>query len=86
MDKVANKYFGEEGGQSVATSDGNIMGNFGGKILAGTWEWSDNYFCRSSTIGEFDLGHHCLQIEVTNSKMCLTLNKGQGISVSYDKK
>lgn len=84
--KVADTYFGDEGGQSVAKSDGTIEGDFGGKKLKGTWEWSDTYFCRTSTLGNMDLGHDCIVIDVTDYQIRLTLQKGSGMSVVYDKK
>lgn len=84
--KVADQYFGDEGGQSIAKSDGTISGTFGGQKLSGTWEWKDGYFCRTSTLGEMDLGSDCLVIEVTRNQMRLTLNEGHGPSVIYDRK
>jgi len=86
MDKAANVFFGDEGGQSVATKSGKIFGIFGGEELSGTWEWKDDYFCRTSTLGTMDLGLDCLVIEVTDTKMRLTLEKGNGIQVVYDRK
>ncbi|MFT5701103.1 MAG: hypothetical protein ACI8ZB_003992 [Desulforhopalus sp.] len=84
--KVADTYFGDEGGQSAAKSDGTIEGDFGGKKLKGTWEWDTTYFCRTSTLGDMDLGHDCIVIDVTDYQMRLTLQKGNGMSVVYDKK
>lgn len=85
LEKAAGKFFGEDGGMSVATKDGKIMGNFEGRILSGTWEWKDGFFCRTSTLGELDLGSDCILIEVTDHKMRLTLEKGTGPQVVYDK-
>lgn len=86
LENCADVYFGEDAGQSIATSDGRIMGNFGGQELKGTWHWADGYFCRTSTIGETDLGSDSIVIEITDSKMRLTLEKGEGPSVVYDRK
>jgi len=86
IEKGANNYYGDEGGTSIATSDGIIKGNFGGQELKGTWNWEGEYFCRTSTLGTMDLGSDCIQIDVTDTKMRLILNKGAGMSVVYDKK
>ncbi len=82
----ADNYYGEAGGMSVATSDGKIKGKFAGLELSGTWEWKDTYFCRTSSLGEMDLGYNCIAIDVTNTKMRLTLDKGEGPQVVYVKK
>lgn len=84
--KGADNYYGDAGGESIATSDGIIMGNFDGQELSGTWDWQGEYFCRTSTLGTMDLGSDCIQIDVTPTKMRLILNKGTGMSVVYDKK
>lgn len=86
LEKCADVYFGEDAGRSIATSDGQIRGNFGGKELSGTWEWEDDYFCRTSTLGDLDLGHDCIVIEITSTQMRLTMEKGNGPSVVYDRK
>ncbi|WP_055445955.1 antibiotic biosynthesis monooxygenase [Lacinutrix mariniflava] len=86
IEKGADNYYGDEGGTSIATSDGIIKGNFGGQELKGTWNWEGEYFCRTSTLGTMDLGSDCIQIDVTDTKMRLILNKGAGMSVVYDKK
>ncbi|WP_324027221.1 antibiotic biosynthesis monooxygenase [Maribacter sp. BPC-D8] len=86
IEKGADNYYGDEGGASIATSDGIIKGNFGGQELKGTWDWQGEYFCRTSTLGTMDLGSDCIQIDVTDTKMRLILNKGTGMSVVYDKK
>ena len=86
IEKGADNYYGDEGGTSIATSEGIIKGNFGGQELKGTWDWQGEYFCRTSTLGTMDLGSDCIQIDVTDSKMRLILNKGTGMSVVYDKK
>ncbi|MCL7764566.1 antibiotic biosynthesis monooxygenase [Polaribacter sp. Z014] len=86
IEKGADNYYGDEGGASIATSDGIIKGNFGGQELKGTWNWEGEYFCRTSTLGTMDLGSDCIQIDVTDTKMRLILNKGTGMSVVYDKK
>ena len=86
IEKGADNYYGDEGGTSIATSDGIIKGNFGGQELKGTWNWEGEYFCRTSTLGTMDLGSDCIQIDVTDTKMRLILNKGTGMSVVYDKK
>ncbi|MBT2160621.1 carboxymuconolactone decarboxylase family protein [Zobellia barbeyronii] len=83
---AADNFYGDKDGQSVATHDGQIFGVFGGKILTGTWDWKDNFFTRTSKIGDFDLGYDEIVIEVTTKQMRLTLNQGQGMSVVYDKK
>lgn len=85
LEKAADNYYGEAEGKSVATSDGQISGNFAGQTLTGTWEWEDEFFCRKSTLGDMDLGYNCIVIDVTPSKMRLTLDKGTGPSVTYDK-
>ncbi len=82
----ADNYYGEAGGMSVATSDGKIKGEFAGQQLSGTWEWKDTYFCRTSNLGDLDLGYNCIAIDVTNTKMRLTLDKGTGLQVVYVKK
>lgn len=86
IEKAADNYYGDAGGTSIATSDGKITGEFGGMELKGTWDWQDEYFCRASTLGTMDLGSDCIQIDVTDTKMRLVLNKGTGMSVVYDKK
>ncbi|SDW83076.1 hypothetical protein SAMN05444411_102265 [Lutibacter oricola] len=86
LKKCADVYYGEKGGKSVATKNGIIKGNFDGKELKGTWDWNGTFFSRISTIGDIDLGHDDLVIEVTPTKMRLTLQKGAGISVVYSKK
>ncbi|RKR13123.1 quinol monooxygenase YgiN [Maribacter vaceletii] len=86
IEKGADNYYGDEGGTSIATSDGIIKGSFGGQELKGTWDWQDEFFCRTSTLGTMDLGSDCIQIDVTDTKMRLILNKGTGMSVVYDKK
>ena len=86
LNNVADNYYGDIGGKSVATKDGKILGNFGGKELKGTWTWNGEYFSRTSTLGDLDLGHDDIVIEVTPTKMRLTLQKGKGISVVYEKK
>lgn len=86
LEKGADNYYGDAGGTSIATSDGIIKGEFSGMKLKGTWEWEGEYFCRTSTLGSIDLGSDCIQIDVTDTKMRLILNKGKGMSVVYDKK
>lgn len=86
LEKGADNYYGDADGTSVATSDGIIKGKFSGMELKGTWDWQDDFFCRTSTIGTIDLGSDCIQIDVTDTKMRLVLNQGKGPSVVYDKK
>ena len=86
LDKGADNYYGDAGGKSIATHDGIIKGIFGGQQLTGTWDWEGEYFCRTSMLGKMDLGSDCIQIDVTDDKMRLVLNKGTGMSVVYDKK
>lgn len=86
LEKGADNYYGDAEGTSIATSNGIIKGKFSGMVLKGTWDWQGQYFCRTSTIGTIDLGSDCIQIDVTNKKMRLILNKGTGMSVVYDKK
>lgn len=43
------------------------------------------YFSRTSTLGDMDLGHDDIVIEVTPTKMRVTLKKETGISVVYEK-
>ncbi|CAZ98614.1 carboxymuconolactone decarboxylase family protein [Zobellia galactanivorans] len=83
---AANNFYGDKDGQSVATHDGQIFGVFGGKVLTGTWDWKNNFFTRTSKIGDIDLGYDELVIEVTNTKMRLTLKQGKGMTVVYNKK
>lgn len=84
--EVVDQFFGDEGGQSVAKSDGTIEGEFGGEKLSGTWAWEDGHFCRTSTLGDLDIGSDCLVIEVTDAQMRLTLAEGNGPSIIYDRK
>ena len=86
LKKGADNYYGDEDGKSIATHDGIIKGIFSGQQLIGTWDWEGEYFCRTSTLGKMDLGSDCIQIDVTQSKMRLVLDKGEGMSVVYDKK
>lgn len=86
LDKAANVFFGDEGGQSVATKSGNIFGIFNDQELSGTWDWKDGFFCRTSTLGDLDLGSDCILIEVTDTQMRLTMEKGKGFTVVYDRK
>lgn len=83
--QAADVRFGDAGGSSVANRDGRITGSFGGMTLQGSWDWQDNYFCRTSTLGDINLGHDCLVIELTPNQMRLTLEKGRGVSVIYDR-
>lgn len=85
-ENVVDHLFGDADGQSIARSNGTIEGTFGERKLTGTWEWQDEYFCRQSQLGEIDLGADCLVIELTDTQMRLTLNKGNGPSVIYDRK
>lgn len=84
--QVVDQFFGDEGGSSVAKSDGTIEGNFGGQVLSGTWTWKDGMFCRTSTLGDLDIGSDCLVIEVTDLQMRLTLDQGNGPSIIYNRK
>lgn len=84
--EVVDQFFGDEGGQSVAKADGTIEGEFGGQVLSGTWHWQDGLFCRTSTLGDLDIGSDCLVIEVTDQQMRLTLARGNGPSIIYDRK
>lgn len=86
LEKGADNYYGDAGGTSMATHDGIIKGIFGGLQLTGTWDWKGEYFCRTSMLGTMDLGSDCIQIDVTDNKMRLILEKGTGMSVVYDKK
>jgi|GEM_PF-175527 len=86
LDKAADNYYGDAEGKSIATHDGVIKGIFGGQQLTGNWTWEGEFFCRTSTLGSMDLGADCIQIDVTPNKMRLVLNKGEGMSVVYDKK
>ena len=86
IEEVVDQYFGDDGGKSIAKSDGTIEGDFGGQKLSGTWQWQDGYFCRTSTLGDLDIGSDCLVIEVTDKQMRLTLGKGEGPSIIYDRK
>ncbi|MEO9862833.1 MAG: hypothetical protein ABJM61_05295 [Yoonia sp.] len=83
--EVVDQFFGDEGGQSVAKSDGTIEGEFGGQVLSGTWAWEDEMFCRTSMLGDMDIGSDCLVIEVTDEQMRLTMGQGEGPSVIYDR-
>lgn len=86
LDKGADNYYGNATGKSIATHDGAIKGIYSGLQLSGTWDWQEEYFCRTSTLGSMDLGSDCIQIDVTNDKMRLIMNKGKGMSVVDDKK
>ena len=86
LEKGADNYYGDADGMSIATHDGIIKGLFAGVQLTGTWDWKGEYFCRTSILGTMDLGSDCIQIDVTDNKMRLTLEKGTGMSVVYDKK
>lgn len=84
--EVVDQFFGDDGGQSVAKSDRTIEGEFGGEKLSGTWAWENGLFCRTSTLGDLDIGSDCLVIEVTETQMRLTLAEGNGPSIIYDRK
>lgn len=86
LEKAADNFYGDTNGSSVATSDGLIRGKFGKQNLMGTWNWKGEYFCRTSTLGNVDLGYNCIQIDITATKMRLILDEGEGISIVYDKK
>ena len=84
--EVVGQFFGDDGGSSIAKADGTIEGEFGGETLSGTWAWNDGFFCRTSTLGDLDLGSDCLVIEVADTQMRLTLDRGEGPSIIYDRK
>lgn len=84
--KCADVMFGDAEGSSIATTEGEIHGKFGDQVLSGTWDWDGEYFYRTSTLGDLDLGSDWIVIEVTPTKMRLTLEKGNGPQVVYDRK
>ncbi|WP_353827703.1 putative quinol monooxygenase [Agromyces sp. SYSU T0242] len=83
--RCADVAFGDADGASIATSDGRITGEFGGQELVGTWEWEGEFFARTSRLGDFDLGRDELVIEVDGDRMRLTLERGAGPTVVYDR-
>lgn len=84
--KCADVFFGDEGGSSIATTEGEICGKFGDQTLSGSWDWDGDYFYRTSMLGKLDLGSDWIVIDVTATKMRLTLEKGNGPQVVYDRK
>lgn len=86
LEKGADNYYGNTTGKSIATHYGVIKGIYSGMQLSGTWDWQDEYFCRTSTLGTMDLGSDCIKIDVTDDKMRLIMNKGKGMAVIDDRK
>lgn len=84
--QCADRYYGEDAGQSIAMRNGQIYGDFGGQRLHGTWEWTDGFFSRTSKLGDLDLGHDNIVIEINDTQMRLTMNEGNGDQVVYDAK
>lgn len=86
LEKCADRYYGEDDGQSIALRHGQLHGYFAGQRLHGTWDWEDDFFTRTSMIGDIDLGFDRIVIDINDTQMRLTLNEGAGDVVVYDRK
>jgi len=71
----------------VVSSDGSFSGNWNSAPMAGTWEFENDYFCRTLTVffksentGTMD----CQLWEIKNDKVRGTRNKGKGTSFTYE--
>lgn len=59
-------------------TNGTLDGTFGGKPIAGTWEWKDGYLCRQLTTHSKNYG--CQLWTVSGNQHIITRDKGKGKS------
>ena len=71
-------------GYVIVRDDGTLTGEFGNKELTGTWNWEDEYYCRSAKLGKKDIGDDCQVVEVSGDGVIFVRKKGKGKkSASY---
>ncbi len=83
IENVVGKNGCNDSGCAKALKNGKMKGKFGALKFRGTWEWRDQYLCRSGKLGDKDLGTDCQVIEISGNKLRITRNKGEGKSVEY---
>ena len=67
---------------SVQT-DGTIIGMGAGTDVTGNWNWQHNYFCRSLSWGNRDLGTDCQKVELKDKKLFFTSDQGRGTTAGF---
>ena len=85
-EKVVGKKLTSKNGYSIAHEDGTLTGAFGkgGKDkLTGTWQWEEQYFCRTATVGKREFGYDCNVVEASGDMLTFTREKGKGKSTQW---
>ena len=78
---------GRSVGVTTTHPDGTMTGiSEEGKEIKGTWTWENGLFCREGTIGSDKLDRDCQKIEVTEDKLRVTRNNGNGSQSVFDLK
>jgi len=62
-------------------ADGTLSGEFGGNTLLGTWQWEDQYWCRTLTTVRPGTG--CQAWEINGKEITVTRERGTGGTATY---
>jgi len=62
-------------------ADGTMSGEFFGEALVGTWQWQDQYWCR--TLTTVRPGSDCQAWEINGKEITVTRQRGTGGSATY---
>jgi hypothetical protein len=64
-------------------ANGKITGYGARWAINGNWSWQDGFFCRDINWGGSDLGYNCQAVEVKDSRIRFTSDKGAGDSATF---
>ncbi len=62
----------------TVTPDGAINGRAFGTPVTGAWDWNGGYFCRDLFWGDTDLGFNCQMVQIRESTIRFTSDRGAG--------
>lgn len=77
-DTVVDRILSADGIEFVIHSDGTMSGTIDGGTFRGNWYWEGPYFCRTAEFKGENLGFDAEVIEVNESQMRYTRNRGLG--------
>ncbi|MEM9140143.1 MAG: hypothetical protein AAGB15_09955 [Pseudomonadota bacterium] len=77
---VAGKEVHGESGFAVSSPDGTLTGTFAGGFT-GSWEWQDEFWCRTITAPPSIAGSDCQLLEISGDQVRVTRDRGEGDTI-----
>ena len=62
----------------VVNGDGTLNGEHGGMDQSGNWVWTDQFWCRTKSVGGRVLGNDCQLVTIIDNKVVFQHMRGNG--------